>query len=322
MAADMTFLTAYLINGEDELKRETALKRLRERAAQMGDIDFNSDVFDGETAAGEDIVAACNPIPFASDVRIVIVHNADALHKADSEALVSYMVSPCPTTVLTLVAAKLAKNTRLYKAVAAVGPKAVIDCTPMKSWELPRRVRDMAPTHGITITQSAADLLVRLVGENTVHLDAELRKLALAHTSKQPVSDAEVRDLVVRSAEPKPWDFTDAFASRDLAKCLKLRSQLKSVSAYSLLPRVVTSLREMITFRSYYSRGTTSTKAIAAQMKVPEWKLKNHPGWMRAWTSAQLREALSGARDCERAMKSRSDAETVFTDWIISVLAR
>ncbi len=322
MAADTTFLPAYLINGEDELKRETTLKRLRERAAAMGDIDFNSDVFDGETAEGADIVAACNTIPFASEVRIVIVHKADALRKADNEALVSYLASPCPTTVLALVASKLAKNTRLYKAVAGVGAKAVIDCTPLKAWELPRRVRDMAPTHGITITQSAAELLVQLVGENTVHLDAELKKLALAHMSKQPVSDAEVRNLVTRSAEPKPWDFTDAFINRDLAKCLKLRAELKSMSAYGLLPRVVSSLRDLIAFRSYYARGTTSTKAIAAQMKVPEWKLKNHPSLMRKWTGAQLRDALSSARDCERAMKSSSDEETVFLDWIISVLAR
>lgn len=322
MAADTTFLSAYLINGEDELKRETVLKRLRERAAKLGDIDFNSDTFDGETATGADIVAACNTVPFASEVRIVVVFKADALHKADSEEIVSYLASPCPTTVLALVSAKLAKNTRLYKAVAAVGPKAVIDCAPLKSWELPRRVREMAVTHGITLTQSAAEVLVELVGENTVHLDAELKKLALAHTSKQSVSDREVRDLVTRSAEPKPWDFTDAFAARDLASCIRLIGQLKSSSPYSLLGMTVNRIREMITFRSHYLRGTTSTKAIAAQMKVPEWKLKNHPAWMRKWTSAQLRDALSSARDCERAMKSRSDAEAIFLDWVISVLAR
>ena len=144
-------LPAYLINGEDELKRETVLKRLHARIAKLGDIDFNHDVFHGESASGDDIVSACNTVPFASDVRLVVVHAADALKKSDAEALVTYLSEPSPSTVLCLVARKLAKNTRLYKAVAAVGKKAVIDCAPMKKYELPKTVRAMAVTHGITL---------------------------------------------------------------------------------------------------------------------------------------------------------------------------
>ena len=39
---------------------------------------------------------------------------ADKLKKADAEQLVSYLGSPNGSTVLALVAEKLAKNTRLY----------------------------------------------------------------------------------------------------------------------------------------------------------------------------------------------------------------
>ena len=209
-------LPAYLINGEDELKRETVLKRLHARIAKLGDIDFNHDVFHGESASGDDIVSACNTVPFASDVRLVVVHAADALKKSDAEALVMYLSEPSPSTVLCLVARKLAKNTRLYKAVAAVGKKAVIDCAPMKKYELPKTVRAMAVTHGITLDDAAAQHLIELVGENTVHLDAELKKLALSHTAGgRPLGVAEVDAMVSRTAEVKPWEFVDAFAARD-----------------------------------------------------------------------------------------------------------
>ena len=73
-------LPAYLINGEDELKRETVLKRLHARIAKLGDIDFNHDVFHGESASGDDIVSACNTVSFASDgdvfFRAVTKHGA------------------------------------------------------------------------------------------------------------------------------------------------------------------------------------------------------------------------------------------------------
>ena len=120
-------LAAYLAVGEDALKREAVIARLRKRLSALGDLSFNADDFDGETAAGADIAAACNTMPFASPVRLVYVRNAEKLKKADSEELVSYLAAPSESTVLALEAEKLAKNTRLYKAVAGLGPKAVIE---------------------------------------------------------------------------------------------------------------------------------------------------------------------------------------------------
>mgnify|MGYP000270170979 CR=1 FL=1 len=55
-------LPVYLIVGEDALKRDTVMKRLRARLSSMGDLSFNADEFDGETAQGGDIVTACNTV--------------------------------------------------------------------------------------------------------------------------------------------------------------------------------------------------------------------------------------------------------------------
>ena len=149
-------LPVYLISGEDELKRETVVKRLRKRISTYGDLAFNSDVFAGEKATGEEIVAAANTLPFASEVRLVQVNNVDKLRKADAEALISYLASPSQTTVLALIAQKLPKNTRLYKAVSGFGKDAVIDCAPFQAKDLNAAVRSMALTHGVTFTEGAA----------------------------------------------------------------------------------------------------------------------------------------------------------------------
>ena len=318
--ADSNLLSAYLVNGEDELKRETVLKRLRARMDKLGDMDFNSDTFDGADASGSDIVTACNTMPFASEARLVVVRNADALAKADSEALVEYLGSPSPTTVLALVSRKLAKNTRLYKAVAALGKQAVIDCTPKKAYELPKVVRGMAVSHGVTLNDTGARRLVELVGENTVHLDAEIKKLALAHSGGQPIGPAEVEMLVTRSAEVKPWDFTAAFAARDAAACVSLLGKMESVSPYALIGMCVTRLRELITAHALAARGQGGAKALAAHLKQPEWRVKNHPAWARRWSAEELRHALVSAREAERAMKSGAVAEDAFMNWMLSVI--
>ncbi|HIW75251.1 MULTISPECIES: DNA polymerase III subunit delta [Gordonibacter] len=313
-------LPVYLIVGEDALKRDTVMKRLRVRLAKLGDLSFNSDEFNGETALGGDIVAACNTVPFASPVRLVEVRGADKLKKADAEALVTYLEAPNETTVLALVAEKLAKNTRLYKAVAKLGKTAVIDCAPLKRYELPKTVRALAVGHGVTLTEGAANVLVDLVGEDTVHLDNELKKIALAHRGSDAVNEHEIMGLVSRTAEVKPWEFVDAFAARDTRKCLLYLGRMDSVSPHALLAMCTTRLRELVCARSLAERG--NPRGVAAALKLPDWRCKNHATWARGFTAAELRQALISSRDTERAMKSGTDPNAAFLDWVLLVTTR
>lgn len=313
-------LPVYLISGEDELKRNTVIKRLRVRVEQYGDLSFNFDAFSGEDALGIDIVSSCNTLPFASEKRLVQVNAVDKLKKADSEELVSYLESPSESTVLALLADKLAKNTRLYKAIAAQGKKAIIDCAPQKRYELAKTVRSIAVTHGITITEGAAQALIELVGENTVFLDSELRKLALAHRGNDAVSEHEVRSLISRTAEVKPWDFVDAFAARNIDKALINYQRMESLSPYALLAMCVTRLRELICARSLYDRGCPHQ--LPTLLKMPDWRVKNHVMWARGFSAAELRKAIVSARDVELVMKSGADPQTAFIEWVLSVIRK
>lgn len=313
-------LPAYLVVGEDALKRETVMARLRARLAALGDLSFNSDEFQGESARGADVVAACNTVPFASPVRLVEVRGAEKLKKADSEALVSYLLSPSETTVLALTAEKMAKNTRLYKAVNALGKAAVIDCAPLKRFELPKTVRSMAVGHGVTLTQGAASELIDLVGEDTVRLNSELKKIALAHRGVDAVNEHEIVDMVARTAEVKPWEFVDAFSARDLQKCLLYLGRMKSISPHALLALCTTRLRELICARALTDRG--NPRGIASALGMPDWRCKNHARWALLFSAEELRDAIIAARDTERAMKSGSDPAIAFREWVLLVAAR
>ncbi len=314
-------LPAYLVVGEDELKRETVLKRLDARLSTMGDLSFNFDRFQGEDVTGEEIVNAANTLPFASEVRLVRVDNVERLKKADSEILVSYLEQPCSTTVLLLVANKLAKNTRLYKAIAAVGKSSVIDCAPLARRDLGKTVMGMAQGHGVQLTPGAANALIDLVGTNTVALDSEVRKLALSHRGSDAINENEVFSLVARTAEVKPWEFVDSFAGRNLERCLVLLRKMNgSTSSYALLSFCVTRIRELITAKALAKRG--DSRQLASLLKVPDWRVKNHNSWARNFTMNELINALSSACNAEQLMKSGGEPDTVFLDWLVATIRR
>ncbi len=314
------FLPVYLANGEDLLKREHVAHRLEERIAALGDLSFNAETFDGETAQGDEIVAACNTLPFMSPVRLVSVKNADKLRKEDAESLVAYISNPAPDTVLALYANALARNTRLYKAVSKVGAKAIIDCKPVSRKDFPALVLKMAKSYGITMRADAANELLALVGEDTVRIDAELRKLSLSHDDGAPaLTAAELAQFVGRTNEPRPWDLLDAFSERDAAKCARILPKMASSSPYGLLAASINRVRELIIVRALMNRGQTGD--IGQYLKVPQWKHRKYFGYARNYKSEELREALASARDAERAMKSGSDPAATFRMWLFTTLA-
>lgn len=317
--ADSDFLPAYLIVGADELKRDFVIERLITRMSKLGDLDFNKDVLEGGATSTEELLSACNTLPFMSEKRLVLVNDADRLKKPVQEAVVTYLEAPNETTVLALVAEKLAKNTRLYKAIAQVDKKAVIDCSPLSARDLPMQVERFAQSRGVTITRSAAEGLIALIGESTVHLDGEIAKMAIALGKGSVIDVDEVNAYVARVAEPKPWHLSDALAARDAKACATLLSRMNAQSPFGLLTMCVNRMRDLLVAKDYQGQ---SVSALAQALKRPDWQVKSYPRWAEGFTERELEEAIVSAAACDQAMKTGADQQATFERWLLDVCKR
>ena len=317
--APTALLPAYLIVGTDQLKRERAVERL---IARLGDVaDFNLDRR-APTAADDpsELVASLNQLPFVAPFRLVLIENGDKLPKPISETLVHYLDDPSPGTVLAVVAEKLARGTRLYKAIAKKGDRSVVDCTPKKRWELPAQVRAMAPKYGKTITPDAAEELVRRTGESTLLIDAQLKALAAFVGQRDPIGLVDVQEHVARTAEVKPWDLVDAVCERDLPAALHLLSLMPGTSPVAIQSFVNGRLRELICAKALERRG--SSRELASALGRPAWQVKNHARWARNYRMDELTGALRASAACERVLKGTGDSQTALIVWLCSFMRR
>lgn len=318
--AGTSLLPAYLVVGSDELKRSHAVARMKKRLEASGLADFNLDERDmSKEQTPEDVLSSLNTFPMGADFRLVILRPCDRLPKAMSEMLVDYLKNPSSTTVLLLVAEKLAKNTRLYKAVAKIDKKAIVECAPKKRWELPQQVRSMATAHGKAITQGGAEELVSRVGESTRMLDNELKKLA-SMVEGGEITQADVERFVVRTAEPRPWDILDAVSARNLPKALSLlrmMPQRQEIVLYSLL---TTRIRELIYAKALDARGEGST--LARALGLQSWQVKNHLRWARGFKMSELLGALESAVDVELALKGSQTSDVALIRWVTQICTR
>lgn len=310
-------LPAYLIVGADELKRDAAVRRLRSRVpADMA--DFNLDELDGASLEEPgQLISSAQTMPFCADFRLVIVNGAGELAKPVSEAVVSYLADPNPQCVLCLVAEKLAKNTRLYKAIAKVGPRSVIDCAPLKRWELPPYVVKLAQKRGLSMDNAAAQELVERVGESTVALDNQIATLAQLVGDAGRITLADVEANVAQIAEVSPWAFADAVCERNAPRAMEMLNLMKAPSLVFLHSVLVGRLRELICAKSLDARGAAS--GLARELGRQSWQVKNHVRWSRAFGEEELVELLGQAAVCERALKGSQDSEAAFARFVLAV---
>lgn len=318
MAAEKPLLPVYLFNGDDQLKREQLVKRLAKRVASYGDIDFNRSNFDGaKLEAGDEVVDACLTMPFCSQYRLVVIEDVDKAKKAVADALSEYLKDPCPSTVLALTATKLAKNTVLFKRIVKVDSKSVVECGSKKRYELPALVRNMAVSHGATMSQAAATFLIGRVGVSTVALDTELKKLAsyVRSQGRETITEHDIDRLVARTAEVKPWDLGDALGARDAARCLSLIAQMRGQSPYGLLAVCLGRIRELIVVKALEERPGAAS--IASVLGGPDWRYKNHRRMASNFSKAELEQALTGGAQVEMQMKSGTDPGLALDLWIV-----
>jgi DNA polymerase III subunit delta len=309
----------YLIYGEQDLLLERALEQLKRSVGELADLDFNSETFEGENANADEIVAACNTLPFASERRLVVVRNVDKMAKDGTDALVKYAENPAETTILALVAKKLAKNTRLYKLIEKLG--GLIERTAPRPSEYPREVQGLFSRKGKSVTLEGAELMVNAVGRDLRRLSVEVDK-AIAYTGdKTELTADDVAQVVSTAATTRVFELGTALGDRDSVRALTLLDLLlgDGESVYGLHALALRQIRDLIAARALIDRGGGSAGELAATLGRPDWQVKSLPRQARGFTSDELVEVLRAAAEGEAEMKTSRDPRLVFERWIVRV---
>jgi len=309
----------YLIYGDQDLLLERALEALRRSVGELADLDFNSETFDGESADADEIVGACNTLPFASERRLVVVRNVDKMRKEGTDVLVKYAENPAETTILALVAKKLAKNTRLYKAVSKLG--GLIERAAPRASEYPSEVQKLFARKGRTVTLEGAEMMVNAVGKDLRRLSVEVDKAVAFTGDRTALTAQDIEQVVSTAATTSVFELGTALADRNCPRALSLLDRLlgDGESVYGLHALALRQLRDLISARALLDRGNGSVGDLASALGRPDWQLRNLPRQARGFTSAELVDILRAAAAGEAEMKTSRDPRLVLERWIVKV---
>lgn len=174
--------------------------------------DFAYAAFYAEETPVGAIVMDAQTLPFLAERRVVYVRNAERYNsEAAAGAMLSYLDSPNESTVLLLMAHKIDKRTKFYKACKKAGE--VIECPALDERAVMQWVQDEIKTHEKTIDNAALRVMIDRTGNHLSDVQNAL-SLVVNYVGQQSdrITSADVQAACADVAEEEIWALTDAIA--------------------------------------------------------------------------------------------------------------
>jgi len=214
---ERAFEPAYLFWGDDEWRKDAALRELLRGAVDPNTRDFNLDQLRGAEMDPDLVSTTLGTPPMMADRRVVVIRDVSLMKKPARAALDRYLAKPARDVVLALM------------VPAGVKPEAALtnrcftlQIDAVSGAELTKWIMKQTPSaFGAQITEGAAQLLQRAVGDDAASLMMELDKAA-SYTLGGTIDERVIEDVVgIRHGETSS-DLLDAVAARDVTAAMKL----------------------------------------------------------------------------------------------------
>jgi DNA polymerase-3 subunit delta len=297
------------IVGEDSYLAEEALERVL--AAAIGDDRQDGlQVFHGDEARWQDVLAAARTGSLFAPRRAVLVRRADLL-KGDDEAILEYADDPAPDAVLVLMAAKPDRRRNPWKKLLA---KATVhDAAPKRGRALRAQVEQELRARGLRFRPEAFDELVSEVGQDLRRLMGEVDKIEAFAGGRREISADDVAAVLGRGLGQPLYLLSDAFSGRDAARSLELVERLlgDGEEALRILSALHRSLRQVRAARAMREarvpRDEIGARLLPGNM---QFKLDALLEASRRWAEPDLRRGLAALGETDRRLKTGGDGHT------------
>lgn len=214
---DRAFAPAYLFWGDDEWRKDAALRELLRGAVDPASRDFNLDQLRGPELDADAVSTLLGTPPMMAERRVVVIRDVSGMKKGARAALDRYLAKPSSDVVLALTVPVGAKP-----EAALITRCFSLQINAVSGEELAKWItKQTAERFGARITPDAVALLQSAVGDDAATLMMELDKAA-SYVLGGTIDRAAIEAVVgVRHGETSS-DLLDAVAARDVTEAVKL----------------------------------------------------------------------------------------------------
>ena len=297
-----TVAPVYLIVGEEDLLRDTALAELKKAVLGEEGDEFNCDLFYGDEAEGTEIASCASEVGVFAARRLVIVKAAEKLSSRQSEALLSYVKDPNEATTVVFMAAKL--DGRLKFTQSLMQHSVVVDCAPLKDSQLLPWLKQEADRAGLRINDDALQMLKDACGGSLYSVRREVEKLAAYVSEDRPVTSDDV--VTLRGTEPgaSVFDLAAAIGAKNRGKALAIvaRNLEAGEAPLRILGSLAWQYRRLWKVKELMKQGGREGEA-ARTLRIDPYKVR---AFLNQFSERHLHEALRAFQTLDSMLKGGS----------------
>jgi DNA polymerase III subunit delta len=240
---------------------------------------------------------------------VAVVNAADLLPSELTDTLVGIAKDIPPETLLVVVHPAGVRGKGVLDKLKPLA-RRTIDCPALKPWELAKFATDRARRLGARLDGEAAAQLVDAVGSEARAIAGAVEQLA-SDSSAATITAAHVRRYFAGRAEVSSFAVADDVLNGNHGPAIeKLRWALST----GVAPVLVTSaLAGSFRALGKYFEARADRRpepAIAKDVGVPPWKLKDLARQARAWSPAAVGAAIKAVAKADADVKGAAvDAE-------------
>lgn len=310
----------YLLHGEDEYRRSLQLEEMKAKLGDPTTVALNTTEFSGRQLTLDELIFACDAIPFLGERRLVIVSDLATRFERDAKGgagrseqdstflqrFKEYISTLPDTTRLVLMESrKIKKANPISKIVSGSDHGYEEEFAPLRGRDLNDWIVQRAEDKGGRIEPPAVNLLATFVGGDLRLLDQEIEKLHTYVGGERPINVEDVERLVSYVQEANIFHMVDALGRRDTRRAMELLEQLLQGGRHPLyvLRMITRQFRILLQIKELRARGTLPAD-IASLLRLPFFVVEKSSRQASNFTFRQLEDIFRNLLELDAAIKS------------------
>lgn len=318
---------ALLFDGEEEYIKDSALAQLRAKLLPEGLEEMNETLLSA-SASANDIVDACEMLPFLSERRLVVIRGSALVMKAAGstkdeglDRLLDYLNHMPPHVLLLFFCRGKADRTKKVTArIESMGGR--VDFAPLSDADKQLWLTRELKAHNRYMSKQAGDLFLSRVDPLLTPTLQELEKLLAYVGDRLNIEAEDVEAVVSPTVEDRLFTMFDCLIGGDAGGALTILKNIlnqKDSGTVQLLTPLTNRIRQMYYYKTLKAKGYAD-REISGPTGIKSNILWLYEKQTRAYSLQQLQQYLLLCIRMDYEFKSGSISEESALDSVIMAL--
>jgi DNA polymerase-3 subunit delta len=309
---------AFYLHGEDQFRKEAAVRALIEAHVDPATRDFNLDALRGGEVTPEALASVLATPPMMAEWRVVVLREVEGLaaSKHARDVLEGVVVNPPPGLALVMSCTVPKGSKAKFYADLARRAQSVefkeITADDVPGW-LMERARG---THAVELEVDAARALGAAIGPNLGVLAKELEKLTDFVDRRRRITVQDVDAAGTKLPSQDRWQWFDLVGERRFEDARRALAVLLD-QGESGVGLVIGLSSHLLRLGVAVDGGQRGLEAVLPGHQ--KWLAKRLVSQARKWTMGQIDYAVRGLLDVDRMLKASPHTDEHFIEtWLLT----